>query len=46
LAGGVEAEGYPEGARLFRVWAPNAYSLLLVRRGGVTKIVYAGLPHD
>lgn len=47
LAGGeAETGGYAEGTRLFRVFAPNAYSLLLVREGGAMKIVYAGLPHD
>jgi hypothetical protein len=38
--------GYPEGTRLFRVFAPNAYSLLLVRQGGALKIVWAGLPSN
>jgi predicted RNA-binding Zn ribbon-like protein len=45
-AGEAEAAGYPEGTRLFRVFAPNGYSLLLVRQGGAMKIVHAGLPHD
>lgn len=44
--GEEELAGYPAGTRLFRVSAPNAYSLLLVRQGGAMKIVYAGLPHD
>ncbi|MET0650539.1 MAG: hypothetical protein ABW208_28350 [Pyrinomonadaceae bacterium] len=40
------AAGYPEGTRLFHVFAPNAYNLLLVRQGGAMKIVWAGLPSD
>ena len=44
--GEAKTAGYPEGTRLFRVFAPNAYSLLLVKQGGAMKIVYAGLPHD
>lgn len=44
--GEAEAAGYPEGTRLFLVFAPNAYILLLVKQGGAMKIVYAGLPHD
>ena len=45
---GVEAEpaGYPEGTRLYRLLAPNGYSLLLVRQGGAMKIVWAGLPSE
>ncbi|MBV8857349.1 MAG: hypothetical protein JOZ02_10495 [Acidobacteria bacterium] len=48
LASGDEAAaaGYPEGTRLLRVSAPNAYSLRLVRRGGVLKVVWAALPSD
>lgn len=46
LSEGEEAAGYPEGTRLFRVFAPNAYSLLLVRQGGTLKIVWASLPTD
>ena len=38
--------GYPEGTRLFRVLAPNGYSLRLVRQGGAMKIVWAGMPSD
>jgi hypothetical protein len=44
--GGAENAGYPAGTRLFRVFAPNAYSLLLVREGGALKVVWAGLPSD
>jgi hypothetical protein len=46
LSEGEEAAGYPAGTRLFRVFAPNAYSLLLVRQGGALKIVWASLPAD
>jgi hypothetical protein len=42
----AEAAGYPAGTRLFKVYAPNAYSLLLVRQGGVMKVVWAGWPSD
>lgn len=41
-----EANGYPAGTRLFRVYAPNAYSLLLVRQGGALKVVWAGWPSN
>lgn len=44
--GEADRAGYPEGTRLLRVFAPNAYVLLLVRQGGALKIVHAGLPHD
>lgn len=44
--GEAEAAGYPAGTRLFRAFAPNAYSLLLVRQGGAMKVVWAGLPSD
>jgi hypothetical protein len=44
--GEATVAGYPEGTRLFRVYAPNAYSLLLVRQGGAMKVVWAGLPSD
>lgn len=46
LTADAKAAGYPEGTRLFKVFAPNVYSLLLVRQGGVLKIVWAGLPSD
>ena len=48
LAGGGEEEvaGYPAGTRLYKVFAPNAYTLRLVRVGGAMKIVHAGLPQD
>lgn len=38
--------GYPAGTRLYKVFAPNAYALRLVRVGGALKIVHAGLPQD
>ena len=48
LAGEGEEKvaGYPAGTRLYKVFAPNAYTLRLVRVGGALKIVHAGLPQD
>lgn len=43
---GAEAFGYPEGTRLYLIFAPNGYRLMLVRQGGAMKIVWAGLPSD
>ena len=44
--GEAEVAGYPAGTRLFRVFAPNAYSLLLVKQGGTMRVAWAGLPSD
>jgi hypothetical protein len=47
-AADAEAEdlGYAKGTRLFRVWAPNGYVLLLVKRGDAMKVAWANLPSD
>ncbi len=47
-ASALDAEdlGYPKGARLFNVFAPNGYVLVVVKSGGTFKVVSAGLPHD
>lgn len=37
----AEEFGYPEGTRLFKVFAPTAYNLILVSEGGRMKIVWA-----
>lgn len=41
LVADAEDFGYPEGTRLFRVFAPVCYDLILVREGGKLKIVWA-----
>ena len=41
LVADAEAFGYPEGTRLFRVFAPVCYNLILVREGERLKIVWA-----
>ncbi|HVF42850.1 MAG TPA: hypothetical protein VM936_07565 [Pyrinomonadaceae bacterium] len=46
LAAGAEEFGYPEGTRLFKVFAPPVYDLLLVREGGRMKIVWAFVADD
>src|SRR5215207_8915140 len=46
LVDGAEEFGYPEGTRLFKVFAPPAYELLLVREGGRMKIVWAFVADD
>ena len=38
--------GYPKGTRLFRVFAPIGYNLILVKDGGSMKIVWANMPED
>jgi hypothetical protein len=38
--------GYPEGTRLFKVFAPPTYDLILVREGGSMKIVWAFVADD
>lgn len=38
--------GYPEGTRLFKVFAPPVYDLLLVREGAKMKIVWAFVADD
>jgi hypothetical protein len=44
--GDAELFGYPEGTRLYILFAPNGYRLVLVRQGGAMKVVWAGLPSD
>lgn len=46
LVAGAEEFGYPEGTRLFRVFAPPAYDLLLVVEGGKMKVVWAFVADD
>ena len=42
----AEVFGYPKGTRLYILFAPNGYRLVLVRQGGTMKVVWAGLPSD
>jgi hypothetical protein len=46
LAAHAEEFGYPEGTRLFEVFAPPTYDLILVRDGGRMKIVWAFVADD
>ena len=46
LVTGADAFGYPEGTRLFKVFAPPAYNLILVRESGKMKIVWAFVADD
>ena len=46
LLADAEEFGYPEGTRLFKVFAPPAYDLLLVVEGGRMKIVWAFVADD
>lgn len=46
LLGHAEEFGYPEGTRLFKVFAPPMYELVLVRDGGRMKIVMAIVADD
>lgn len=45
LVDDAEAFGYPEGTRLFKIFAVS-YDLLLVRDGGRMKVVWAFVPED
>jgi hypothetical protein len=38
--------GYPEGTRLFKVFAAIGYELVLVKNGGRMKVVWTTLPSD
>jgi hypothetical protein len=42
----AEEFGYPKGTRLFKVFAPPTYNLILVREGGKLKIVWAFVADD
>lgn len=46
LVADAEEFGYPEGTRLFKVFAPPVYNLILVRDGGRMKIVWAFVAED
>jgi len=46
LVAGAEEFGYPEGTRLFKVFAPFCYDLILVREGEKLKIVWAFVADD
>lgn len=46
LVAGAEAFGYPEGTRLFKVFAPFCYNLILVREGEKLKVVWAFVADD
>jgi hypothetical protein len=46
LRAAAEDLGYPQGARLYRVFAPNGYELLLVKSGAGFRVVSASMPHD
>jgi hypothetical protein len=38
--------GYPEGTRLFKVFTPAFYQLILVKDGGAMKVVWASVPSE
>ena len=46
LPPGGDAWGYPEGTRLFKVFAAVGYDLILVKEGGSMKVVWASVPSD
>jgi hypothetical protein len=46
LVADAEEFGYPEGTRLFKVFAPPTYDLILVRDGRKLKIVWALVADD
>jgi hypothetical protein len=42
----AEVFGFPKGTRLYTLFAPNGYMLVLVRQGGGMRVAWAGLPSN